>query len=240
MALAPEITLMGFFGMGPVQNLAKSRLFGGPYLHFADVVTISGYLFQSGALLGRAKLGQLNYLAKMFADPRREPDVIKLLQDSAKRRLDDYVDTYGEEPFNLMSFILASEYKKTGIIIPLHGLELTDTNKRQVAKVAKVKMPLKEVESTIKYGMVEGIGFGSLLPDLTETMYRESNDDIDIEAWELWKESGLEIPESPTVVSLEEQDQTVLSMVATYAQAYFPELIEPLKLTEVLSQLDSE
>ena len=77
MALAPEITLMGFFGMGPVQNLAKSRLFGGPYLHFADVVTISGYLFQSGALLGRAKLGQLNYLAKMFADPGREPDVIK-------------------------------------------------------------------------------------------------------------------------------------------------------------------
>ena len=101
-------------------------------------------------------------------------------------------------------------------------------------------MPLKEVESTIKYGMVEGIGFGSLLPDLPETMYRESNDDIDIEAWELWKESGLEIPESPTVVSLEEQEQTLLSMVATYAQAYFPELIEPLKLTEVLSQLDSE
>ena len=60
------------------------------------------------------------------------------------------------------------------------------------------------------------------------------------EAWKLWDESGLEITESPTVVSLEEQEETVLLLVAKYAEAYFPALIEHLKLTGVLSQLASE
>ena len=155
--------------------------------------------------------------------------------------MDEYVDTYGEQPFNLMTLFLATESKKAGIITPLHGVgELTGTLMRQVAKVAKMKMPLKEIGLTIKYSMLEGIGFGSLLPGLTEHMYRESNDNIDIEQWEVWKEQGLKISESPTVIPLEEQEQTVLGMVATYAQAYFPELIEPLNLTEVLSQLGPE
>lgn len=235
MTSPPGLTLMAFFGMGAVQQVAKTRLFGGPYLRFCDFVNVSAYLYQSGALLARAmnKLDKLTILAKMFSEPGRERDVINWLQDLAKNRLDEYVDTFGQQPTSLLNFVLATEYKKVGIIFPFDGAgTLTNTHMKQVSKVADSKMVLNDVEPAIKNSMLEGIGFGSSFSALTERMYREANEEIDIDQWSEWRGHGLNIPETPTVITLEEQEQLVLSMVATYAHTHFPELIEPLGLIE--------
>ena len=46
----------------------------------------------------------------------------------------------------------------------------------------------------------------------------------------------MSFPKTPTIITFEEQEQIVLSLVAGYADGYFPELIAPLALTGELSQ----
>ncbi len=241
MVSRPEITLMGFFGMGPMQNVIRKRLFGGPYLRFADYITVSGYLYECGALLGRAKRDELMIVAKMIAQSGREGEAIEWWQDSARKRLSEYVDTYGEQPKSLQIFLMETEYKKAGVVLPYRGPELhTDREfkryMRLMTKIANAKMPVEDMEPLIKFLGMEGIGFGSNFPELTEKMYREANENINLESWAKAREYGVILPEQPTIISLEEQEQTVLSMVAIYVYEYFPELVEPLGLTEILRQ----
>ena len=228
---------MAYIGMGPVHQVAKKRLFGGPYLHFADFVTVSGYLYQAGALIGRARLDKLMVLARMIAHPGNEEEVIDRARAAALRRRDEYVDVYGEQPTSFPVFLLATEYARVGIANPLRGTgPITESFIKRVAKVAAVKMPLNGIESRIKDAMLEGLGFGSSLPELTEQMVTNANQAIDEEKWSEARQYGLDISETPVMVSLAEQEQDVLSMVATYAQEYFPELVDPLGLSDLVER----
>lgn len=239
----PELSLMGFLGLGLMQKVIRKRLFGAPYLHFADYVQVSGYLYQCGAILGRAKQDKLIILAGMLAQPGREADFIGYLKDLARKRLDDYVDTYGQQPTSLQLLVMTTEYKKAGVVMPLGVAEPATerelkTYMAQGTRIAKWKMPLKEIEPFMKTWGQEGIGFGSCFSDLTEKMYRDANEDIDIDQWSEARKHGLDLPETPSVITLEEQGQMVLSMAAVYAGTYFPDLVEPLGLTEVLRQAE--
>ncbi len=98
-----------------------------------------------------------------------------------------------------------------------------------IEKAAHGTVALRQAELYIRYLTLEGIGFGSCLPELTEKMYRSFHDNIDMETWSYYR-ARLDLPEEPPVVSLEEQEETVLLLVGNYALAYFPELIEPLGL----------
>ena len=118
MTTPPEISLMAYFGMGPVQQVAKKRVFGGPYLRFADFVNVAAYLYQSGALLGRAKLDQLIVLAKMFAEIGREGDLIGWIQELAKKRFEEYQSMFGQVPTSLMEFFMATETMSFACCIP--------------------------------------------------------------------------------------------------------------------------
>ena len=235
MVRPPELTLVTYMGMAPVQKVVKTRLFGGPYLSFADLVIVSAYQYQTGAILARAKLDKLTTLAQMVSPPGRESEAIGWLQDLAKDRLDEYVGAFGGQPDSLLTFVFYTEYKRVGILIPSVSMENINTRTKQVKKVAFTKMALKDVEPQIRNSMLEGIGFGSSFPALTEKMYR-TNEEIDMERWSEMRGHGLDIPETPEIITLEEQEEIVLSMVATYAQKYFPQLVGPLGLAEVLSQ----
>lgn len=230
-----DITLMAYMGMGPVQGLVKTRVFGGPYLRFADFASVSGYLYQAGAIIARAKLDKLMLLAKMITLPGHEQEMLDWARDLAEKRFDEFLDVYGEEPRALPVLFLATEYRKAGILIPLAGLgQITETNTKQIRKVAAAKMPLQQVEPRIKEAMLEGLGFGTSFPELTEKMYREANEAIDEEQWSQARQHGLHISETPTIITLEEQEEIQLSMVAAYAQAYHPDLVDALGLADLV------
>jgi len=187
--------------------------------------------------MGRAKLNELMMLAKMFAEPGREGDLIDWMRALARKRFDEYVDTYGQPPTSLRFLVEGTEYKKAGIIMPFGDVGLPidySTHMKQMTKVANKNMSLKDMEPLIKTAVLEGIGFGSSLPELTEKMYREAHENIDLKSWAEARKYGLNLPEQPTIISLEEQEHTVLSMVATYAHMYFPELVEPLGLADLV------
>ena len=174
-------------------------------------------------------------LSQMVTLPGREQEMLDWAKDLAKRRFDQYLDVYGQEPWSLLFLFTATEYWKAGVLIPFGGVggRITKTNTKQVSKVAAVKIPLEDGLPRIEEAMLEGLGFGAAFPELMEKWYTEETEPIDEELWSLAANHGL-LPETPTDTTLVEQEQVVLSMVAAYAQAHYPELVDALDLTDLV------
>jgi len=229
-------TLIGFMGIPIVTKAAKTRLFGGPYIRFYNMFEVISYLYMAGAILGRARRSKLSILAKMLSVPGTEKENMKWLQEQAKERLDKFRNEVGKEPDRFDEFILFRELESA------IGLSMEDWFKAytegdtKIMKAADEKVPLEEAEPVIKKFQLEGIGFGRSFPELTEKMYRNAFENIDMDAWADARAHGLAISEKPTMLSLEEQEEIVLQMVAGYASEYYPELIDSLDLRQYLEE----
>lgn len=212
-------TLMFALGWEPVSRFVEKGLFGKPYVRFGRFIMAGLWVYQTGAILGRAKRECLPTLAKMFSEPGREEEVINFLQDLAAER----IESYAEDAHSFFDFFIRTEYKKAGLNWPpsdLGALKRLDSH----------RMPMTEVESFTKMYVLEGVAFGAKFPELTERMWKQTYESLDAEEWENARRHGLQIPEQPTPVSLEEMEQQVLLSVASYASEYYPELVEPLGL----------
>jgi hypothetical protein len=141
------------------------------------------------------------------------------LQEQAKERL----EKFGKEPDSFLDFIYSTELAKL-------GLSLTDfPDMKTMKKKLGEKFPLKGmIDRVIKMQGLEGIGFGSSFPDLTEKMVRNLYEHFDMNKWSEARAHGLNIPEKPRKISFEEREEEVLTEVANYTREYFPELVEPL------------
>jgi hypothetical protein len=227
-------TLIGFLGMAPVMKVTKTRLFGGPYILFGAFLLVCSFLYENGAILGRAKSDKLTILAKLFpADLGKEESFINELQNVAQERLNEYKREFEKEPSSFLDIFYLLELKKV-------GLSLADTNLKTIRKASEEKYSLKQAEPYIKMFGLEGIGFGSCFPELTEKMYRKGHENINMDVWAEMREHGATLPEEPTIITLEEQEEIVLQMVAAYTSEYYPELLDPLDLRSYLEQVESE
>lgn len=218
-------TLMGFLGMGPVMRVTERRLFGEPYIRLGNFLLVCSFLYESGAILGRARSDKLTILAKIFpAAPGKEVIFINNLQNTARKHLKEYTKEFKKEPNSFLDLCYILELEKL-------GLSLADTDFKTLKKALSEKWPLKQAEPYIKLFGLEGVGFGSCFPELTVKMraghYLEN---IDLGKWRKYREEGLHISEKPTIISLEEQEHDILTMVAGYVSEEYPELLDPLDL----------
>jgi hypothetical protein len=217
-------TLMGFLGMAPVMKATRTQLFGEPYIPFGAFLLVCSFLYENGTILGRARSDKLTILAKLFpTDPGKEENFINELQNVAQERLNEYKREFEKEPSSFLDIFYLLELKKV-------GLSLADTDLKTLKKALGEKCSLKQFENHIKMSGLEGIGFGSRFPELTERMYRNYHENIDMDKWSEARAHGLTIPEEPTRISLKEQEEAVLQMTAAYASEYYPELLDPLDL----------
>ena len=67
-------TLMFFLGMSVVNQVIKTRFFGGPYIRLYKFFEVLSHLYTAGAILGRARRDNITELAKMFSVPGREEE----------------------------------------------------------------------------------------------------------------------------------------------------------------------
>ena len=223
-------TLIGFLGIPIVTKVAKTRFFGGPYIRFYNMFEVISYLYMSGAVLGRARRSKLSILAKMVSIPGREKEFLNWLQKQAKERLEKFTNEVGKEPDTFNEFILFKELESAIGVSMEDWFEAYTKGDTKIMKAADEKVPLEEAEPTIKTFQLEGIGFGSAFPELTEKLYRNTFEKVDRDSWIEARKYGLAISEEPTIISLEEQEEIVLQMVAAYALEYYPELLDPLDL----------
>jgi hypothetical protein len=234
---------MGGFAWIFLKNVVKKPLFGSRYLLPLDYIGAATWQYESGAIIGRARRNKLDILEKMLVTPNEtEGKVIKAVQADAKKLLNDYRGEKGKEPRIFMNFvmsIIAAELdfikifdadSNTGHQL-MEAITSGDRKRlREYVKLAKKKIPLEyAIDNLVWFGM-EGIGFGSTFLELTEKMYRNAYENIDMDEWSFAREHGLDIPEKPDMLSLEEREQSALQTLAAYAAEFYPELLDPLDL----------
>ena len=211
---------MVHLGRDVVPRLAEKGWFGRWYIRFGRFLTAGLWLYQTGAVLGRARPHRLETLAKMFSDrPGREREASNWLQDLAVKR----IDKYGREPESFFDFFMTTEYEKAGVSWPPASLDA-------IKRVDNEKIPLEQAGDTLNLLGLEGIGFGAKFPELTERMWKQTYETFDLEAWDRARRYGVDVPEEPTPLPLEQREHEVLAEVAVYATEHFPELVEPLGL----------
>jgi hypothetical protein len=230
-----QLSLMAHLGMAPMQQVMKTSPSGETYIGLYDFFEVLSHLYETGAILGRAKRHKLNALAKICVTSGTGATKLKkLVQEKAKERLEKFKNEVGREPDVFSEFILSRELESAT------GLSLTDINQadgmEKLAKVRQEKWPIEKAEPFIKAFGYEGIGFGSLYPKLTEKMCRNASKNIDRDKLLGARDDGLTIPGTPTVTSFEQRERSILLMVALYAQVYYPELLESLGLQEIIEE----
>ncbi len=224
---APSRSFIGYLTIPLVMKVVERKLLRGPVIRFSDFMQITSYLYECMALLGRAKRGVLPILVKILAAEGKEQDYIDYFQGLARDRLATYHSlSAGKEPSSFFTLFYTTEFAKGGLVLgdPSHLKKMT--------KALREKGRLATLEPLMNALTNEGVGFGSAFPDLTEKLYRNSREGITENDFNELRQHWTDLPENPTIVGFEEQEDIVLSMTASYVADYFPHLLEPLGLTE--------
>jgi hypothetical protein len=230
-------TLTGILSWIPLRLVVKKKLFGGRYLRVYDYFTMLGFQYETCALLGRARCDKLNILVRMLVREENKVDeLIKSLQDVSSGRLNRFRNETGEDPKSFYHFISIKEYDSVLVSafgLPLDELVLLAAHSHQIKEAKKLfehKVPLDVATDKARIYGLEGIGFGSSFPELTEKMYKNAYENVDIDMWTNAREMGVDIPEKPDFIPLEEREKQILTTTAVYAAEFYPELLDPLDL----------
>jgi len=242
-----QLTFVDFLGYRPAMAMAKKRLFGGPYITFNDYCGVLASVYESSAVVGRAKSNKLSIIEKIIEAqyPRYGPEPIKDLQKKVKEHLDEFKKERGREPHSFLEFIqvkqLENALQHEGIIgrETLKSLEIGDTSSgkkviekligdissdKKAMKKLEMKISLRGTEIGIRIFGGEGIAFGISFPELTERMYRNLHENT----------------EEPPIITLEEGEEEILKIVAVYTNRYWPEMLDPLDLRGHLEMVKEE
>lgn len=206
----------------PVWNrMVEMNPHGGRYVQFGRLLSSATYLYESGAIIGCSKRDRLDSLAHMIVQPGKEAQFVADSQSQANKRLHEL----GREPTSIFDLVWSTELAKAGLTLP----DFADFKRK--SKPFYEKLPCDpHLEARLKMFILEGIGFGSLYPGLTEKMWRQSHEAIDKGQWSQLRTLGLEIAEDPSPVTFEQKTELVQDILAAYASEYYPELMEPLGL----------
>jgi hypothetical protein len=221
-SLGPTVTRrpsLAFYLSGQlVLGLTERSLFGGRKMPFRHLLLAELYLFQKGALLGRARSDRLALLAKLVTTPGGETAFAVNADEFAAMRLSEY----GGQPTNFVDFIWKTEYRRAGVEYP--------SDYRRVMQLARQKAPLRDVEPTLYAVFSEGIAFGAVFPNLVSRMWRNTYEDIDSAALDSARRLRIDLPKVLPRIALKEAENEVLSETAAYVAAWWPELASPLRL----------
>jgi hypothetical protein len=230
--------LMASLSWIPLKQVLNKNLFGGRWLTQYNFFVALSFQYESGALIGRAKSDKLSILEKILGNPTVEGELVQTCKDAAKKRLDEFRRDVGKEPDTFGEFILDRELERSGLRRLLDDAVLSiathlqnRTRREKALKAFLKKVPFEKAYPYLHIFGMEGVGFGSSFPELTEIMCKNHYEKkIDIDAWSKMRAAGLDIPEKPDVISLEEREKSLITIVAAYTAEFYPELLDPLDL----------
>ena len=197
-------------------RLVSKRLFGGYQMPLGSMVYAGLWVFQKGALLGRARRSSFQALASLVAQAGSDESVAQVMRQGAEERMrrssSSQVGTFWE-------FWCLTEYPTS----PFGDLEAWKV-------LGRKKVRLGEVLSRAPFWAADGIGFGAMFPDVTESLWRRSYEIADPEKWKRARQAGVALPKNETLLPLEEMEPQVLAEVRAFAQQNRPDLVGLLTL----------
>ena len=254
------ISLQGFLVWTLLKSLVRKTLFGKRYIFLANCLLLFQFEYQTGAVLGRAMCDKLDILKNMLSIPGLNfANVIKDSQEGQKKRLDEFKKDHGDEPETFSDFIYWPLWKKaTGLTLDdlfrPSDIETREKIRKKLSKIIQkklgIKVSLEEAQPLIGGFLLEGLGFGSTFPKLTEKMFKNVYEKKDEELWQISRALEFSTPEDlsrrvgmPTPgdrpPTLKEHEELVLGTVAVYVSQYYPELLDSLDLRNHLSFIEN-
>jgi len=189
---------------------------GGYEVSGFNVMIASMWVFQKGAILGRAKSDRIKTLAKLVAVEGGEEKMCDFFKSATEKRLNEY----GEEPSSFLDFLQKTMFP---------GIDIGNINNLKALHNKKYR--LGEILPRFQADVAVGIGFGALHPELVKKMWVQSYETgRDPDKWEEARRHGLDIPEKQSHLPLAEMEELVLIEISEFVRKYHPNLIEPLGL----------
>ncbi|MFC2026618.1 hypothetical protein ACFLUX_01430 [Chloroflexota bacterium] len=207
-----------FLIMSIFPKLAEKSTFGKPFIRLGRVLTLSIWLYETGAILGRFWKDKIPVVFSMYEVENKREEFAQYWYNQAKNRL----GKYGEQPRTFPIFVLQTD------LDILMGRKLED-----FMKIGEKKLSHNEGNewlNLIETSMIEGIMFGSLYPDLTYTMLVNEYEKTDIDSWKETRKYSVTLSEEPPQMTAGDKEEEALEMVRDYVKEYHPGLLEDLSL----------
>ncbi len=237
MKTSDKPTLAEHLGRVQLGKLVRKKFLGGYQVPLLQFLPVGLWLFNEGAVFGRARRDKLEIMAKMFFGleatavlfaslglsaqlAKNEQWILECLRKVGPDGLLHYRNNTHKEPESLMDLWLTS-------------FAPSEVDFRDISKIKMItdkKIRLGDALRQSDAWLFAGISFGALFPDLLEKMWRQSYEIVEQKSWADARRAGVDIPEEFLPLPLEEMEQTVLVDVAAYTREYFPELVDLLSL----------
>jgi len=182
----------------------------------SGLLQVCAYLYETGAILGRARQDRLLELVSMSFAVEEMQYHLTELRNLLRRRL----ETSGRYAHSFYTFYLHGTMRDMNMYFDINGMREAHNNIREKT----------EVGDFLEYAGVEGLLLGGRYPDLAEKMYGKGYGEQENVIDEMTRGVAI-LPEETTVTSLQEREQLILNTVGLYVSQYHPELMDVLGLT---------
>ena len=198
----------------------EKGLLRGKFIKRGRLLSVGGFLFESGAILGHAFRHRFDvFVTPYYSEPGR-PEAIEFAREEGRRVAD-----LAPEASTLVELFMISEMRKDD------RTRSADTWSQWLASRAQEKL---QVDYAIELGTMYqtlGAGYATQLPERLEDLYRKSYSEIDQGDWHKAFELGVvSSPTPPEYVPLEEREQEAVDSFAEFCGKFYPDLLLSLGL----------
>lgn len=201
-----------------VGQFVEKRLLGGKFVLLSRLLTAGGFLFENGAVLGRAFRDRFADFAVPFAALPGRSAAIEFVLEQGRLMTDVSVVAN-----TVQELFFMHEMHENAPSLPLSGWAMwhLGSARKKVDEDFALKMGLV-------YGL-RGAGFGAQWPDEVERLYVGSYANVDAELWSEAHAAGLGIPPEPDeYVPIGEREREAVEGFAEFCREFWPEYLAPL------------
>ena len=199
------------------------------FVRFGPLLTVGAFLFETGAVLGRAMRDRLVTFAYPLygAEPDYEP-LADFIREAGRK-----VALRGSDASAIHELAVISE------MLELDSNLRADEWATWMMEKGNQEISLEMASERCVLFCIRGVGFGVEFPKRFEQLYVDSytHSASDRERWKEASERGLDIPSEPDeFVPLETRTLNDLTMFAEYCAEFYPDYVEKLGLSGYVSE----
>lgn len=204
----------GYLGYQWARRVAESRFMRGKNVRFPRMCEAYFFLFQTGAVIGRAMSTRATELAELFAEPGRAADLARWFPEAGKSLVEEIPSISSTTLYELAVSHLGLEFGVQGGVEGIH---------QHPDKWVPFEDAAQSLGGAVMLGVCLGITYASVVEQAWRA--REAPDEMRLA---VRRELGL--PEEWEPLSLQEFEQHALFELAAFVRAYYPHLVGTLGL----------
>lgn len=199
-----------------LQNSITKSFFGKETVKYGELIAISGFLTQCGAVLASAFRDHLHYFLVATITPDDNSDLAKV---TLTEDMWSEVGPKFERAKGYSDYVLSSEMVRFNKHDPIDFFNIQGT----------VKVAHATASTLAGDYFAQGLSLGLCNPSLAMTLYDLEHAPKDQAAWALAKASGLNIPRQQDVIPYAEFESTMREMLLEWCKEFRPDLLSHLK-----------